>query len=95
MTIGRQFVCVVILLAATGVLGAQDVLITEFMARRSNTVLDDDGRRSDFIELFNAGSTAADLAGYFLSDDCGNPFKWTFSGGDVDCPARISCGLGE
>ena len=62
---------------------AQDVLVTEFMARRTNSIVDDDGNRAEFIELYNAGTSDADLGGYFLSDDCVDRFKWSFPEGVV------------
>ena len=70
-----------VLAAFTGISGAQDILITELLARRSTSVLDDDGSPSDFIEIYNAGTSAVELGGYFLGDDCNNRFKWSFPEG--------------
>ena len=36
------------------------------------------GGDADWIELYNAGSNAVDLDGYFLSDDPQSPGKWRF-----------------
>jgi hypothetical protein len=63
--------------------GAQDLLITEFMAQRSIDHLDDDGDPSDFIEIYNNGPTDVELGGYFLSDGCTNRLKWSFPAGVV------------
>lgn len=41
------------------------------------TVVDADGSTSDWLELYNAGSTL-NLQGYGLSDDPAVPMKWTF-----------------
>ena len=84
-------ICAVVFLVITGtvVSSGQDILITELMAVRSAAFRDDDGDASDFIELYNAGSTAEDLGGYFLSDDCALPFKWTFPAGVVIAPGEF------
>ncbi len=54
------------------------VTINEFMASNGATIADEDGDYSDWIELLNGGETAVSLAGYGLSDDPGQPFRWTF-----------------
>jgi hypothetical protein len=54
------------------------VVISEFMADNANGIRDDDGRRSDWIELFNEGTTAVNLEGWFLTDTIENPTKWRF-----------------
>ena len=67
---------------------AQDLQITEFAADNTAEVLvDEDGDASDWIEVFNPGTSAVALAGYFLSDDAEEPSQWAF-------PAR-SIGAGE
>lgn len=76
-TIGIVLFCAL----CSGTLHAQDILITELLAQRTVQVLDDDGDRAEFIELYNAGTTAVDLDGYFLSDDCVERFKWSFPAG--------------
>ncbi len=49
------------------ILHAQQIVINEVMA--SNTTLrDEDGDTPDWLELFNAGTTAVDLMGFGLSD---------------------------
>lgn len=59
-------------------LAAQPIL-TEFMADNDATLTDGYGRSSDWIELFNAGDEAIDLAGWHLTDSPDNLNKWTFS----------------
>lgn len=54
------------------------VYINEFSAHEANAISDEDGESSDWIELFNAGSGATNLAGWSLSDDPALPRKWTF-----------------
>ena len=54
------------------------VIISEFMADNANGVRDEDGTRSDWIELYNPGPLDANLAGWFLTDSAGTPAKWRF-----------------
>ena len=53
------------------------VLITEVMAANTRTVLDDQGRYSDWIELHNPTDTPVSLAGYTLTDDPDEPARWS------------------
>jgi hypothetical protein len=46
------------------------VIINEFLASNSgDTYRDEDGDASDWIELYNFGSSLVDLSGWFLTDD--------------------------
>ena len=54
-------------------------VITEFLASNANSIDDDNGNSTDFIEIFNAGDTAVNLAGYSLTDDPDEPQKFVFS----------------
>lgn len=47
------------------------------MASNNTAISDEDGDFSDWIELYNYGSTPINLQGYGLSDDTATPFKWT------------------
>jgi hypothetical protein len=58
--------------------GYGQVLISEFMARNDDTLIDGDGNYSDWIELYNTGSNAVDLTGWFLSDDTNDLQRWSF-----------------
>ncbi|HXJ55028.1 MAG TPA: lamin tail domain-containing protein [Verrucomicrobiae bacterium] len=57
---------------------AQEIFITEFMAENDSVLADGDGAYSDWIELFNAGQDAIDLAGWHLTDTTANLTEWTF-----------------
>jgi len=59
--------------------GAQAVSLNEIMTSNSGVVLDENGDSSDWVELYNPGPTALDLAGYGLTDDTNAPFKWVFT----------------
>jgi len=52
------------------------VFINEFMALNQGIYLDEYGEDDDWIELYNAGNSDVDLAGYYLTDDLGDPAKW-------------------
>ncbi len=53
-----------------------DIQISEFLADNKRLRKDEDGDSSDWIEIFNSGSTAANLDGWFLTDDPRNLRKW-------------------
>jgi hypothetical protein len=54
-----------------------DLVITEFMAENDNTLDDEDGDASDWIEIFNAGTNSVNLGGWHLTDSQGS-LGWTF-----------------
>ena len=53
-------------------------IITEFLAANETDLPDEDGESSDWIEIHNPTGTAADMAGYYLTDDPLVPAKWQF-----------------
>lgn len=57
---------------------ATQVRITEFMAANSNGIRDEDGDRSDWIELLNSGVEAVNLEGWSLTDNANQLTKWRF-----------------
>ena len=59
-----------------------DVQITEFMASNDTALNDEDGDRSDWIEIRNRSQADIDLDGWTLTDSESNPTKWRF-------PSRI------
>lgn len=54
------------------------VLINELCASNNAIIEDEFGDYSDWVELYNAGETAVNLEGYYLSDDPADPTKWSF-----------------
>ncbi len=58
-----------------------DLVINEFMASNDATVSDQDGEFDDWIELYNNGTDAINLEGYFLSDDGEDLQQWAFPAG--------------
>ena len=57
---------------------AQSVVISEFLAVNDSGHVDEDGETSDWVELHNAGTQNANLAGWYLTDDAVWPTKWRF-----------------
>jgi hypothetical protein len=64
-------------LACLPALALDDVVITEFMAENDNTLDDEDGDSSDWIEVFNAGTNTVNLNGWSLTDSQSSP-GWRF-----------------
>jgi len=58
------------------------VVINEFLASNSSSIVDPDyNENSDWVELYNAGSTAVDLGGYTLTDNLDDREKWKIPSG--------------
>ena len=53
-------------------------MISEFMADNDESLADEDGEFSDWLEIRNPESAPFDLSGCFLTDDPGQPTKWRF-----------------
>src|SRR6059036_3679416 len=60
--------------------GADDLLITEFMAVNAGPLVDEDGDTSDWIEIHNAGTNTVNLNGWFLTDKSSDLTQWSFPG---------------
>ena len=76
------FFAVAVLASASFVLpGARaatltDARISEFLADNDDGIVDEDGDREDWIEIWNTSGVAGDLGGWYLSDDPNNRTKW-------------------
>jgi len=57
-------------------INAGDVVINEFMASNSSTVVDEAGEYDDWIELYNTTDFDISTAGLYLSDKLDNLKKW-------------------
>ena len=53
-------------------------VINEFLASNSGGLVNDNGNRSDWIEIYNAGDQVVNLAGYSLTDNPSDTSKFTF-----------------
>ncbi|YCM46396.1 lamin tail domain-containing protein [Verrucomicrobiaceae bacterium 227] len=56
-------------------------VINELVAINDNTLDDEDGDNSDWIEIHNPTVGVLDLGGYFLTDDALNPTRWQLPAG--------------
>lgn len=81
------YICSLILVVPA-LLSAQNIVINEIQASNGQTIVDDDDDAEDWIELFNDSDSSISLAGYGLSDDYNDPFRWTF-------PDDVSIGPGK
>jgi len=50
--------------------------INEVIPTNDAILADNYGEYDDVIEIYNAGANAVNLAGYYLSDDSGDPTQW-------------------
>lgn len=57
---------------------AQQVIINEVMSVNTNTLTDFDGDYSDWIEIYNNGTTSVNLMDYYITDKNSNLTKWKF-----------------
>lgn len=61
------------------------LFINEFMAQNDSTIADTDGNGGypDWIEIYNAGASAVDMGGMYLSDNLKQSTKWRIPDGVV------------
>ncbi|TWU48095.1 CotH kinase family protein [Rubripirellula reticaptiva] len=64
---------------------AGDLFINEIMADNDTIIEDPDeaGAYEDWVEIYNAGTTAIDLGGKYLTDDVDAPTQWQFPAGST------------
>ncbi len=58
-----------------------DIVINEFMATNQDAYEDEFGEDADWIELFNREEFDVNIAGYYITDDLGEPFRWKIADG--------------
>ena len=80
----KNFLAIFLIATAMIAISRADLYITEFMAINGDTLRDEDGDSSDWIELFNSGSEKIDLGGYALTNDEASLKKWTFPSVELD-----------
>ncbi|QJE96482.1 lamin tail domain-containing protein [Luteolibacter luteus] len=61
-------------------------MISEFLAANASGIEDENGDREDWIELFNTGTSAVSLDGWWLTDDAAVKKQWRFPA--VSIPAN-------
>jgi hypothetical protein len=57
------------------------VVVNEYSVSNLSSITDNYSKYEDWIELYNTGSSAVDIGGYFLSDKLSNHTKWQFPEG--------------
>ncbi len=70
-----KFLFLLLSLCSANMLNAQ-VFINEFVASNDTGIVDENGEFEDWVELYNASSTAVDIGGYYFSDDISEPDLW-------------------
>ena len=75
---------VILPLCVSGLRG--DVILSEFLASNQNGAEDNFGEKEDWIELYNTGTTAVSLDGWWLTDDQAEKKEWRFPA--VSIPAK-------
>ncbi|RYD32121.1 MAG: hypothetical protein EOP86_16405, partial [Verrucomicrobiaceae bacterium] len=55
-----------------------EIRLSEFLAANADVIQDDDGDKSDYIEIYNPGADPVNLAGYSLTVDKAAPRQWIF-----------------
>lgn len=71
-----------VLQLCVSMLYAQNLLINEVVTQ-NHTISDLSGNKPDWIEIYNPSNQVVDLKGYSLSDEVGNPKKWTFKNSTI------------
>ncbi|HSL93320.1 MAG TPA: lamin tail domain-containing protein [Bacillota bacterium] len=64
--------------------GSSQVHINEVVSRNLGTLADEDGDNPDWLELYNSGDAPVRLAGFGLSDNQDEPFRWVFPDVEID-----------
>ncbi|MBL7781895.1 MAG: CotH kinase family protein [Saprospiraceae bacterium] len=77
-----RFVPVFLLFSFVSV--AQSLKINEILASNQSIVADTSGDYDDWVEIYNSGDEAVDLAGFFISDKTAQPFKWKIPSGSAE-----------
>lgn len=59
-------------------LSSAQIWINEGCSDNESIISDEDGDYEDWLELYNPSNEMVNLSGFFLTDDIGDPAKWTF-----------------
>src|SRR4026209_2133210 len=72
------YILVVLWMVSLPMRAASPLIISEFMAANDNSISDNDGDKSDWIEIYNGGTNTVSLLGWYLTDTTNNLRKWQF-----------------
>jgi hypothetical protein len=70
-----------LLLSWSSLCPAATLVINEVLASNNSGVSDPQNEFDDWIEIYNPGQTAVDVAGMYVTDDLREPTKWQFPTG--------------
>ncbi|MBN1926399.1 MAG: CotH kinase family protein, partial [Prolixibacteraceae bacterium] len=62
----------------------KNIVINEFCAVNNSTIADENGEYNDWIELYNAGGEAVNIAGLYMTDNFALPRKFRFPNTDPE-----------
>ncbi len=79
----KKFVLLFLVLSTTNASLFSQLYVNEYSCSNFNTVTDSYGEYEDWVELYNGGATAVNLAGFWLSDKSTNIQKWQIPSGSV------------
>ncbi len=68
---------------------ADNILITEFMAKNDSSLTNETGNTYDWIEIYNPGSNDVNLGGWFLTDDAAVFSKWMFPATNINAKSYL------
>jgi len=74
----RRFSFLSLLLLFSAILNAQ-LVINEFMAGNTKTLMDENSEYEDWIEIYNPGDISVNLSGYYITDNFSDPLKFKLS----------------
>jgi hypothetical protein len=66
------------------------LIINEISNKNSSQITDEDNSFEDWIELYNTGNEAINMADYCLSDDSLDLQKWTFTSFQIPPSRHLS-----
>jgi len=72
----------IILFLCTFEIFANEIVINEFMADNVSTITDENGEFDDWVELFNPGEQAVNIAGMFITDSLNKLTSWQIPDSD-------------
>ncbi|MFK7770641.1 MAG: CotH kinase family protein [Saprospiraceae bacterium] len=82
----KVFSLTILFLISVTITSSGQIAINEFMSDNTNSIVDQDGEFSDWIELYNYSNAPINLLNYSLSDQDNDLTKWKFP--EVIIPAH-------
>ncbi|REJ80143.1 MAG: T9SS C-terminal target domain-containing protein [Bacteroidetes bacterium] len=84
-----SFLLSIVMLMILSVPLRAQIVINEICPSNSSLISNFDGDHDDWIEIYNAGASNVNLAGYGLSDDASTPYRFTFPSVNLDAGQRL------